>query len=135
MKSSAGRPYADTGMTRFLEKRILELRPRKSQIAIAAEAGFDAVNMLAMIKSGANRMPLDRVPALAKALDCDPAYLFRLAVDQQDGALARIIDDIYGANVTRNEGAWLAALREASGNSDPTLTTKAQRAIRAIFGR
>lgn len=40
MKSTARRPFSHTRLNRFLEKRILELRPRKSQIEIASEAGF-----------------------------------------------------------------------------------------------
>ena len=39
--------------------------------------------MMAMIKSGAAKLPLDRVPALARALECDPAVLF-----QADGRAA-----------------------------------------------
>ncbi|MGO4916866.1 hypothetical protein ACEN2R_15490, partial [Pseudogemmobacter sp. W21_MBD1_M6] len=37
---SKSRPHADTRLAKFLEKRILELRPRKSQIEIATDAGF-----------------------------------------------------------------------------------------------
>ena len=32
-------PYADSRLSAFLTKRILELRPRKSQLEIAAKAG------------------------------------------------------------------------------------------------
>lgn len=135
MKNPAGKPYADTRLVAFLKRRVLELRPRKSQAEIATESGFSSVNMLAMIKSGASRMPLDRVPALAKALDVDPALLLKLAVEQQDSALGIAIDQIFGTTVTRNELTWLEAIREASGHSDPHLTAKAQRAIRDIFGR
>lgn len=94
-----------------------------------------SVNMLAMIKSGTSRMPLDRVPALAKALDVDPALLLKLAVEQQDSALGIAIDQIFGTTVTRNELAWLEAIREASGHSNPHLTAKAMRAIPDTFGR
>jgi hypothetical protein len=91
--------------------------------------------MLAMIKSGASKLPLDRVPALAKALECDKALLFKLAVEQQATALSLVISDIFGTAVTKNEIAWLEEIRSASDNSDPHLTTKAQRAIRGIFGK
>ena len=63
-----GKPHADTKLVKFLE-----LRPKKTQRKIAAETGFASVNMLAMIKAGNSRLPLDRVPALAKALDVDGA--------------------------------------------------------------
>ncbi|MFI0843312.1 helix-turn-helix domain-containing protein [Mesorhizobium sp. IMUNJ 23232] len=113
-------------------KRILELRPRKSQKQIADEAGFLSVNMLSMIKSGTSRLPLDRVPALAKSLESDPARLFVLALEQQDNALAVVVREIA---VSANEAAWIEELRDVSDHSDPTLTIKARRALRAVFGK
>jgi len=136
MKKTAGKPYAETRLVRFLEKRILELRPRKTQAEIAQEAGFPQANWLAMIKTGANKLPLDRVPGLAKALECDPAALFMLAVEQMGGATTEIaIRKIFGTVVTENEVAWIEEIRNASDHTDPNLTTKARSAIRGIFNR
>lgn len=132
----ARKPYSDTRLTHFLEKRILELRPIKDQAEIASEAGFINVNMLSIIKSGGTRLPIDRVPALAKALDVDPARLLQLAIEQLAGATAaRTFDEVLGTVVSRNEVAWLEEIRDASGHTDPTLTTRARSAIRAIFGK
>ncbi len=132
----ARKPYADSRLISYLEKRVLELRPTKSQAEIASEAGFTNVNMLAMIKSGATRLPLDRVPALAEALKVDPARLLQLALQQWGGsAAARVFDTIFETVVTSNEVGWLGEIRDASDNSDPVITTRARSAIRAIFGR
>lgn len=136
MKMTVRRPFSHTRLTRFLEKRILELRPRKSQIEIAAEAGFVQTNMLAMIKNGSTKLPLDRVPGLAKALECDARRLFLLAMEQLgNDTTAQAIEEIFGAIVTRNEVAWLEEIREASDHSDPSLTMRARSAIKAIFGK
>ena len=102
---TAAKPYADTRLVKFLEKRILELKPRKTQSAIASEAGFPQTNMLANIKTGANKLPLDRVPGLAKALESDPKL------------------------------DWIGELRSASDHADPSLTAKSRSAIRAIFNK
>lgn len=134
-KKAKHRPFAGSRIASFLERRISDLKSVKSQAEIAAEAGFPSRNMLSMIKTGDARLPLDRVPALAKALDCDPAVLFKLAVEQQDSALASVIDEIFGTVVTHNEIGWLKEIRDASDHSDPFVTTKAKRAIRAIFGK
>ncbi len=135
MKNS-GKPYASTRLVKFLEKRIIELRPRKTQIAIGAEAGFRQANMLAMIKNGSAKLPLDRVPGLAKALDCDSAMLFRMAVEQLgEDTTSLAIEQIFGAVISQNEVSWLESIRESSGNSDPALTAKSQRTIRGIFGK
>ncbi len=132
---SRTKPHADTRLARFLQKRILELKP-KTQGEIAFEAGFVNANVLAMIKSGATKLPVDRVPALAKALACDPAWLLRLALEQEPGdTTAAALMEIMGATVTRNEIAWLTEIRDASGNSDPSLTSRARSALRAIFGK
>lgn len=131
-----GRPHADTRLVKLVEKKILELRGKKSQLEISAEAGFPQPSMLAMIKSGATKLPIDRVPGLAKALDVDPALLLHLTLEQLAGdTTARALMDIFGTVVTRNESVWLNEIREASGHVDPALTSRARSAIRGIFGK
>jgi transcriptional regulator with XRE-family HTH domain len=131
----AKKPHANTPLADFVEKRVLAMRP-KQQSEIAEEAGFVNVNMLSMIKSGASKLPLDRVAALAKALDCDPKLLFRLAFEQQGyETTALTIAEIFGGIVTRNEAVWLQEMRDASGNSDPSMTARSRTAFRAIFGK
>lgn len=136
MKRLSGRPFADTRLAHYIDKRILELRPSKTQVAIASEAGFLSPNMLAMIKSGTNKLPLDRVASLAKALECDPVMLFILALEQLDrNTTEQTIRQIFGTLVTENEVAWLEEIRRASDSSNPSLTTRARSAIRGIFGK
>ena len=133
---SNSKPHAATSLTRFLEKRILELRPTKTQAQIASEAGFLNPNMLSMIKTGVTRLPLDRVPALAVALNVDAARLFQLALEQWVGsAAARTFEAIFNVAVTQHEADWIKEIRDASGNSDPAVTTRTRAAIRALFGK
>lgn len=130
------KPHADTRLAKFVEKRVLELRPRKSQIEIANEAGFANPNMISMIRNGATKLALDRVPGLAIALECDPKHPFRMALEQSLGSTAsRTIDEIFGTVVTRNEVAWLEEIRDASDKSDPTLTLRLRSALRGVFGK
>ncbi|WP_055048090.1 helix-turn-helix domain-containing protein [Devosia sp. A16] len=130
------KPFAGTRLTAYLAKRILELRPTKTQAEIATQAGFINVNMLAMIKAGSNRLPLDRVSALAKALDADPAYVLLLALEQMAGSTeTQAIVSILSNAVTEHEMAWVMAIREASDMSDPPLTRRARTAIFGVFGK
>ena len=132
----AKKPYLDTRLAKFVETRVLELKHKKSQAEIAEEAGFISPNMVTMIKKGATKLPIDRVPAVAKALECDPALLLRLALEQGEGATAATaIFEIIGPPVTRNELVWITEIREAPGDADPRLTSRASAAIRGIFGR
>lgn len=129
-------PFQNTATARLIADRVRDLSHRKTLAEIASEAGFANANMLSMLKSGKNKVPLDRVPSLAKALEVDPAYLMRLALDQAVGATAaKAITEIFGTPVTENERGWLTELREASDNSDPRLTARSRTALRAIFGK
>lgn len=132
----AMKPYEHSRLAAYLEKRVLELRPRKSQAEIAELAGFINPNMIAMLKRGSTKLPLDRVASLAAALECDPRMLFNLAFQQLGGeTTARAVEEIFGVVVTRNEVAWIEELREAPGQTDPSLTSRGRTAIRGIFGK
>jgi hypothetical protein len=69
MNTPSGRPNANTEIAKFIDGRIDQLKGRKSQKDIAVQAGFTNVNVLSMMKSGATKIPFDRVPGLAKALE------------------------------------------------------------------
>ena len=132
----AKKPYADTRLAKFLDTRLLELKHKKTQAEIAEEAGFVNPNMVTMIKKGATKLPIDRVPALAKALESDPALLLRLALEQSEGSTAATaIFEIIGQPVTKNEMAWINEVREASGDADPRLTSRASAAMSGVFGK
>ncbi|MGR3793011.1 XRE family transcriptional regulator [Vannielia sp. SX4] len=128
-------PYEHSRLAQLLDRQILKLKPKKSQRDIALEAGFRNVNMLSMIKSGASKLALDRVPALAAALEIDPRLLLRLALEQEGlETSSAAIDDVLGTVVSLNEQEWVREIREASNHSDPRLTSRSRAALRAIFG-
>lgn len=129
-------PFQNTPAARLIADRVRDLSHRKTQAEIAAEAGFTNANMMSLLKSGKNKVPLDRVPSLAKALEMDPALLMRLALDQAVGVTAaKAITDIFGSPVTENERGWLTELRDVSDNTDPRLTARSRAALRGIFGK
>ncbi|MEI4261791.1 XRE family transcriptional regulator [Roseovarius sp. D0-M9] len=130
------KPHANTKLAKYVERRVLELRSRKSQLQIANEAGFPNANMVTMVKNGTSKLALDRVPSMSRALDCDPAYLMRLALEQAvgDTAAAAIIET-FGTPITTNELGWLQEIRDASDHSDPRMTARSRNTIRGIFGK
>lgn len=129
-------PFKTTPAARLITDRIRDLSHRKTQAEIAAEAGFPNANMMTFLKSGKNKVPLDRVPSLAKALEVDAALLMWLALDQAVGATAaKAIVEVFGSPVTTNEQGWLDELRAASDNTDPRITARSRTALRAIFGK
>ncbi|MBO6716560.1 MAG: helix-turn-helix transcriptional regulator [Rhizobiaceae bacterium] len=134
MTGTSRAPHANTKLAIFLRRRILELRPRKSQIDIAAEVGWRSRNILSMIAGGSTKLPIDRVPALARALDVDAARLLQLALEQHDTMLWPIVEEVCGMALTENERKIVSLIRTASGGSDPAPTGKLLRALREAFG-
>jgi len=129
-------PYQNTPTAKLIADRIRDLSHRKTQAEIASEAGFPNANMMTFLKNGRNKVPLDRVPSLAKALEVDAAMLMRLALDQAVGATAaKAITEIFGTPVTQNERGWLMEMRDASDNTDPRLTARSRASLRSIFGK
>lgn len=129
-------PHSKTAAASFLTERMRDLKHRKTQKEIAQEAGFLNANMLSLLKSGANKIPLDRVPALAKALEADPAYLMRLSLEQSVGiTAANAIVECFGTPITLHELGWLDEIRDASGNTDPRITARSRSALRGIFAK
>lgn len=130
------KPHEGTTLAKYIERRVLELKAKKSQSQIASEAGFPNPNMISMIKNGTSKLALDRVPSMSHALGCDPAYLMRLSLEQAIGdTAAQAIVEIFGTPVTANELGWLQEIRNASDHSNPRMTSRSRAAIRAHFGR
>ncbi|MRX50444.1 XRE family transcriptional regulator [Paracoccus sp. S-4012] len=128
------KPFHNTPAANLLRERIRDLQGRKTQSEIAREAGFNNANFVSLLKNGSSKIPLDRVPDLARAIEVDPALLMRLSLDQSIGpAGAAAVISIFGTPISKNELAWLSEIRDASDNSDPSLTTKARAVIRAFF--
>lgn len=136
MRPTMTDPYQNTLTAKLIAERIRDLSHRKTQAEIASEAGFANANMMTFLKNGRNKVPLDRVPSLAKALEVDPAFLMRLALEQAVGATsAKAITEIFGTPATDNELGWLTEIRDASGNTDPRLTARSRTMLRGIFGK
>lgn len=129
-------PYENSPAAVFVRRQTELLGHRKTQRKIAHEAGFVNPSLISMFKTGASKIPLDRVPGLARALEVDPAYLMQLALEQAVGRTAAVaLLEIFGPPTTINERAWLEEIRDASGHADPKMTTRSRIALRAIFGR
>lgn len=129
------KPFKNTPAANLLRERIRDLQGKKTQAEIAREAGFINSNFVSLLKSGASKIPLDRVVDLAKAIEVDPALLMRLSLEQSIGpAAAAAVVAVFGTPVTRNETNWLSEIRNASGHTDPSLTAKGRVVIRKHFG-
>ncbi|MCB6179023.1 XRE family transcriptional regulator [Rhodobacter sp. Har01] len=115
-------PFATSRLARFIDKRIGELH-HKTQAEVAREAGFRNANFITMLKTGNAKLAIDRVPALAKALECDPSLMMRLAIEQTYGPeMLKVFTELLRETITDNEREWIELIRRASSYRDPVVT-------------
>lgn len=113
----------------YLRDRISAIASRKSEQEIAEAIGYHEAATIRRIKDGEARVPLDKVGALAEALEVDPAYLAHIwLVSHVPGG-----SDLFKATMTPNEHEILEIIRNASGHSDPAIGEEARRQLEAIF--
>ena len=68
----------------------------KTQSQIAKDAGFVNPNIITMIKQGRTKLPVERIPALSKALSVDMGEMVALAMSEY-------YPELYGALRARME--------------------------------
>ncbi|MGO9007651.1 MAG: helix-turn-helix domain-containing protein [Beijerinckiaceae bacterium] len=129
-----GMPFANSAIAKFLDTQIDNLKGIKTQREIADEIGYDKPNMISMFKRGEAKVPLDKIPLLAKALSVDAGHLFRLALEQYWTGGAKLIVDIFGRTATENEETiLLKKWRAASGNMDPASSARIESVVDAMI--
>jgi transcriptional regulator with XRE-family HTH domain len=119
-------------IAQYLTKQIDALQGRKNQREIAAEIGYDKPNMISMFKRGETKVPIEKIPALAKALHVDSAHLFRLAMEQYWPEMHEAVHQAIGNVVTENEYQIVNLVRELSGD-DPHWTKENLRNIKSAI--
>lgn len=134
MPTTQTKPFANSAATKFIDKHMEKMSGRgKTQREISAEAGFKVPNFMSMIRNGDSKMPIDRVPALAKALDVDEVQLFKLVIDQHfhSPEMNKMIARIEGqAGLTKNEQKWIELIRSILAGADDAPSSAMKDAVR-----
>ena len=112
--------------------RLLEISD-KTQRKIAEECGYANPNIISMFKKGHTKVPVERVPAMAKALGVDPADMLRRAMRDTMPNVLQTVEDVVGDILTGNERKILEVIRNASKESDPALSKDTEKALKALF--
>lgn len=99
-------------------------------------------NVIAMMKSGDMRLPLNKVKAAAQALGVDPVFLFEKVITETDTKLWESIKDIIGDQIiSANELALIEFVRKELDGHDVNLAKRpefvqiAGQVIREIVAR
>jgi transcriptional regulator with XRE-family HTH domain len=105
----------------------------KTQRQIAQEIGLDNPNVISMFKKGQMKLPINRIEALAKALDADPIHLLRLVMLENLPESWVAIENIMKSTVlTANELELVRAFREVTGDADAQAVVIDRSAVIAI---
>jgi len=75
----------------------------KTQIQIADKAGFPAPNALSMMVTGRMKIPLHRIPALAKAMGTDPRKLLSHCLEAYQPDLYSLIAKLHPSMLVTSE--------------------------------
>ncbi|WAR43528.1 helix-turn-helix domain-containing protein [Methylomonas rapida] len=94
----------------FLE-RIIN-RSTYSQKEIAEMCGFNTPNIITMLKQGSTKVPVEKIPALAKALDIDRVEFFELVMKNYRPKEYEVIVEIFGEPISDAERAIIKLLRQ-----------------------
>jgi transcriptional regulator with XRE-family HTH domain len=114
--------------------RAMELSGR-SQREIATEVGFPHPNVLSMMKQGLTKVPVERAPALARALRVDPAHFVRLVMREYMPAAWAAIEATLGETLTENERRLIEAWREICADGEREVDEKAVAALQRALPR
>ena len=107
-----------------------------TQREIAARAGYPRPNIITMFKTGETKIPIEKIPVFADILGIDPKRFLRVALEEYDPGVLKVIEARFGPQVSRNEHEILQEIRKRSNGADPKLVTQAQRdAIGAFVAR
>src|SRR6056297_1733598 len=66
----------------------------ETQREIARDAGFSSANALSLLKTGECKVPISRIPALAKALDVDGHLSVKIALREYQPESWMVLDDL-----------------------------------------
>lgn len=88
----------------------------KSQQEITNDLGLENANIITMMKQGKTKVPVNRVPGLAKSLGIDPIYLLSLVMGEYMPETWEAIRSVLNSTlITDYEKEVLGIIREESG--------------------
>jgi transcriptional regulator with XRE-family HTH domain len=111
------RPSNKLTVAQYLSNQIA--MSGKSQKEIAEEAGYLKPNIITMMKQGATKPALNKIPALAKALGVDEVHFLRIAMEEYNPTTWEVIESVLGKHlITENEAEIVQIIRSGLQGHD-----------------
>jgi transcriptional regulator with XRE-family HTH domain len=104
-----------------------------TQREIATQAGFPRGNVISMMKSGEMKVPLDRLPGLARALDIDPAEFLGLALREYHPDVHEALQSVMGVPLQADEVRLVRMYRRANATGSLKLEGPLFARMRALL--
>ena len=105
----------------------------KTQREIARDAGFPAPNVLSMMKSGECKVPISRIPALAKTLDVDCEQFVKIAMREYHPEIWIVIEEVMDNRFTEFERELLGSLEFICGRAELPWDEATQSLMNGVF--
>ena len=92
----------------------------KTQKQIAQEVGYRKPNLLSMMKNGDTKIPIDKIPLIARACGVDEKHFLRIALEEYMPENWKVIRDTLAADlVSDQEMELVRAFREVRDTMTP----------------
>lgn len=106
----------------YLHRRVREM-PELTNVRIAQALGYDRPNVVAMMFTGSMKVPVNKVPALARVLELDPVALLRRVMLANSPEIWETIEQVVGKSslATASEVALIDEVRDLLGSDDVPL--------------
>ena len=115
----------------FLARAIAD--SGKSQREIARDAGFERANVISMMKKGDTKVPVERIPALARACGADPACFLEIAMEEYHPEMWQTLRVQFGEVMRPVEQDLLTIYRLADLKGEIVLDDRAEALLEAVF--
>ena len=117
--------------TKLPVKDIIKIRMSDLEVKnveLAQLMGYQAGNVIAMMKSGSMRLPINKVGIVAEKLKLDPVFLLSKLIEENDAGMWAAIKSAMGNNrlLTSNEAFFMDMVREELEGHDIDLVACAE---------
>ena len=111
---------------------LMERSPKTDE-EIARELGYETPVILTMWRNGIVKVPIEKIPALARALNVDAGNLLTRALHDYAPTVLAVLEETFDFMATPNEREWVKVIRHLSGDSDPRMTKEMRQTIQEHF--
>ena len=125
---------APTARDTFLDYlRFAFERSPKTAEEIAHEIGYGTPNVVKLMIAGITKVPIDRIPRLAEALNVEPTQMMRAALEDYAPQMLKALEETFDFMATPNEREIIKVFRLLTNRTDPRMTPELRNAITAHF--